>query len=71
MPYIRCPTCNKLLGNRRIIYENTMNDIYSNNLLSEEEKMNKQKELIKKFELNPCCVNRFITEINKEKILIT
>jgi hypothetical protein len=71
MPYIRCPTCNKLLGNRRIVYEKTLGKIYSNNLLSEDEKKDKHQELIKTFELNPCCVNRFITEINKELILIT
>jgi DNA-directed RNA polymerase subunit N (RpoN/RPB10) len=71
MPYIRCPTCNKILGNRYPILANGLKEIYAQKTTSEEEKLNKHEKLVKSLELNPCCNSRLITTINKDEILIT
>jgi len=71
MPYIRCPTCNKILGSRYPIYENGLREIYSNKSYSKKEKEDKKEELVQSLDLNPCCNQRLITTINKDEILIT
>ena len=71
MPYIRCPTCNKIMGNRYQIYEENLRKIYSNKSYSKEDKLNKKEELVQSLKLNPCCIARLITTINKDEILIT
>lgn len=70
-PYIRCITCNKVLGNRYPIYNKGIEEIYSNKSYSDEDKLNKKEELVNSLKLNSCCKMRLITTINKETILIT
>lgn len=69
--YTRCPTCNKLLSIRRIPLRKQMEELYTDNSLSPEEKLDKKQQIIESLQLNPCCINRFITELDKINILIT
>ena len=71
MPYIRCPTCNKIIGNRYPIYSKGLTEINSNKSYSKQDKLDKQQELVQSLKLNPCCNPRLITTINKDEILIT
>jgi DNA-directed RNA polymerase subunit N (RpoN/RPB10) len=71
MPYIRCPTCNKILGNRYPVYTDGLKKIKSNKTFSDQDKLDKKQELVQSLKLNPCCNQRLITIIDKEEILIT
>jgi len=61
MHYLRCPSCNTLIGNRQIIYEKKLDEINSDPNTSDEVKLDLQTKLLKSFNLNYCCNMRIKT----------
>jgi DNA-directed RNA polymerase subunit N (RpoN/RPB10) len=70
-PYLRCPSCNKIMGNRYSIYSDGLKKIYANKSYSKQDKLDKTEELVQSLLLRSCCNQRLITTINKETILVT
>lgn len=70
MPYIKCPTCRRLLGNKYIIVRNE-NKIIDNDIgLSLEEKRNRRTDVINSLGLTRiCCKARVMGAIYTEEYL--
>lgn len=69
MPYMKCPSCKELFGNRRIIFDQVNSQIIDSDM-SDEEKKVKQAELVKSMNFKRyCCTPRFITDSPLIKIV--
>ena len=70
MIYLKCPTCNYVLGNRQKIYEQGLEEIESNTNNDEEKKLDLKQKLVDSLELKRyCCTMRVITYKNKTEII--
>jgi DNA-directed RNA polymerase subunit N (RpoN/RPB10) len=62
MIYLKCPSCSYIIGNRQIIYEKKLDEIYSNPNIDDDEKMNQKTKLIDSLNIKRyCCRMRIIT----------
>jgi len=62
MIYLKCPSCQYIIGNRQIIYENKLEEIDSNPNIDEDEKLVQKTKLVDSLELERyCCKMRVIT----------
>lgn len=71
MLYIRCPTCNRLLGHLQLPFETKLHKIMENDKLSEDEKITAKQELINNElgNIRYCCKTRLLTYIDVVKIV--
>jgi DNA-directed RNA polymerase subunit N (RpoN/RPB10) len=70
MLYPVCPTCGFLLADKQTIYEESLEKILSDNKLSNQEKIEKRKELFNKIGLiRYCCKMKMLSYIQIEKLL--
>lgn len=69
MHYLKCPSCNYLLGNRQVFYEKELEIIESDNNTTESQKLDLKKKLVEKLELpRYCCRMRVMTFKSKTTI---
>lgn len=69
MLYLKCPTCNELLGNRQIIIENAIESIINSDH-DEDKKLEMKTELINNLGLtNHCCRMRVLTYVKLVDII--
>lgn len=62
MIYVKCPSCGFLIGNRQMIYEKGLDEIYSDPNTSNEKKLELKTKLIDSLEIKRyCCKMRVIT----------
>jgi DNA-directed RNA polymerase subunit N (RpoN/RPB10) len=70
MIYIRCPTCNYILGNRQKIYDKNLEEIESNPNNDEAQKLELKQKLVELLQIKRyCCTMRVITYTNKTEII--
>ena len=70
MLFPRCPTCSTELSNKQLPLEIGIRDINNNQKISNEQKKEKQNELLSKLEINNiCCRMRSLTYINTIKLI--
>lgn len=73
MLYIRCPTCNRLLADKMIIYEREIRNITDNPKLTNDEKQVEKIKLINSLKIPPdryCCRMRLMTYRDLVNIVI-
>jgi DNA-directed RNA polymerase subunit N (RpoN/RPB10) len=69
MPYVKCPTCRRLIGNKYIILRKAYNDI-DNSILSDDEKREKRTDVLNSLDIKRiCCKSRLASFINTEEYL--
>jgi DNA-directed RNA polymerase subunit N (RpoN/RPB10) len=62
MIYLKCPSCSTIIGNRQIIYENTLEQINNNSNIDDDTKMIQKTKLIESLKLKRyCCKMRIVT----------
>ena len=61
MIYMRCPSCEMLIGNRQIMYEDGLDKINSNPNLKEEDKLLLKIKLIDNLKIKRYCCKMRIT----------
>jgi hypothetical protein len=62
MPYMKCPSCKELFGNRRVVFEQLRSQIIDSDL-DEGIKKTKVEELVRSMNFKRyCCVPRFIAD---------
>jgi DNA-directed RNA polymerase subunit N (RpoN/RPB10) len=60
MLYYKCPTCQTVLANKQIIYEERLNTICNGNMSDDEKNLAKRK-LLAELEIHrPCCRMRVL-----------
>lgn len=72
MLYIVCPTCNRILADKMIVYENGIKKIQDDIKLSDEEKFKEKVKLIDSLEIPKeryCCRMRLMTYRDLVKIV--
>lgn len=70
MIYLRCPSCNMVIGNRQQDYEQGLRTIEDNPNLTDETKLELKTKLIDSLELTRyCCKMRVITFIQLTDII--
>ena len=70
MIYLRCPSCNKVIGNRQQTYEQGLIQIEDNPNLTDEAKLELKTKLIESLEVSRyCCKMRIITFIQLTDII--
>ena len=72
MPYITCPTCGNLLGDRMLLYKKEMLKIDNNDKLTLKQRIKEREKLPKKFGLTRyCCIMRVISSIDYADIIVS
>jgi len=62
MIYLKCPSCQYIIGNRQILYEDKLEEIDSNPNIDDAEKLVQKTKLVESLELERyCCKMRVIT----------
>lgn len=70
MIYIRCPSCGFLIGNRQMVYEKGLDEIYSDPNTDNEKKLELKTKLVESLGIkNYCCKMRVITYKNLPGII--
>jgi len=70
MIYLRCPSCQTIIGNREIQYDTELDKIENNPNIDEEEKLEQKTKLLNSLELERyCCKMRVSTFKNKTSII--
>ena len=64
MMYLKCPTCNTVIGNRNIKYAEQLERIINDLTLTNENKRKLKSELVNSLGLpNPCCKMRVMSYV--------
>ncbi len=62
MIYIKCPSCGSLIGNKQMVYDKGIDDIYSDPNTDNEKKLELKTKLIESLGIKKyCCKMRVIT----------
>lgn len=72
MLYLKCPTCNRLLGDKEVTFLSKVNEINSNPKLTDEEKVAEKEKLLDFLKVpkdNYCCRMRLMTFTNLIEIV--
>lgn len=70
MIYIKCPSCGYLLGNRQMVYEKGLDEIYSDPNTDDEKKLELKTKLVESLKIKRyCCKMRVITFKNLAEIV--
>lgn len=70
MIYIKCPSCGYLIGNRQMVYEKGLDEIYSDINTDDTKKLELKTKLIESLKIKRyCCKMRVITFKNLAEII--
>lgn len=72
MSYIKCPTCNRIIADKCLMYEEGLKKIENNKNLSDEEKQSEKMKLINSLKIpvdRYCCKMRLMTYRDLIKIV--
>jgi DNA-directed RNA polymerase subunit N (RpoN/RPB10) len=62
--YIKCPSCGRLLADKSIEYEDKLENIYNDNNLTDNQKMEKKAKLLDDLGITKiCCRSKFMSSI--------
>lgn len=65
MDYIKCPTCNRLIADKTLVYDKGMKEIYENPNIPKDKRYLEEMKLVDSLKMkNYCCKMRLITRIN-------
>jgi len=71
MLYPVCPTCQNLLADKQLIYEESLDKICNNKKLNNEQKQKEKKKLLDSLGLERyCCRMRMVSYIDQVKIIV-
>ena len=71
MLYPVCPTCQNLLADKQLVYEEELEKICNNKKLTEEAKKNKKEKLLTDLGvIRYCCRMRMISYIDQVKLIV-
>jgi len=62
MSYIRCPTCNRIIGHIQLEYDQKIEELCHNPKLSSDKLNDEKEKLIKSYNLSYCCNMRIMTK---------
>ena len=71
MLYPVCPTCQNLLADKQLVYEESLDKICNNKKLNDEQKQKEKKKLLDNLGLQRyCCRMRMISYIDQVQIIV-
>lgn len=71
MLYPVCPTCQNLLADKQLVYEESLDKICNNKKLNDEQKQKEKKKLLDNLGLQRyCCRMRMISYVDQVQIIV-